>query len=308
MLILFDITRLISSLKNHYATGVDRVEINYFNYLVAHYNDHLVFVYKLRKKFYIADKQQITNSFIALDAYWKGSNKAILNGGQSIHSFRMKMASKSDILPLRLNNWLDFIKRDNNILSKRLIEKINESKRCIYLNVSHANIENSEFINELKNRNVKIVCLLHDLIPITHSEYCKQSSTDKHLIRVSNMAIKADLIISNSNYTKDEFLGYCQSEGIQNQSEILVSPLGTEILESTDSNEHFLKNNYFLTIGTIEPRKNHDLLLDIWEEMYAEKGDQCPELIIVGRRGWESDSFFKRLDQLKGLTKNTDHF
>jgi glycosyltransferase involved in cell wall biosynthesis len=51
---------------------------------------------------------------------------------------------------------------------------------------------------------------------------------------------------------------------------------------------------YFVTIGTIEPRKNHALLLDVWERL----GPDAPVLLIFGSRGWNNDAVFARLDAL----------
>jgi len=51
-------------------------------------------------------------------------------------------------------------------------------------------------------------------------------------------------------------------------------------------------------VGTIEPRKNVELLLDIWEHLVIKYGK--PTLHIVGRRGWERPEVLRRLDALTG--------
>jgi glycosyltransferase involved in cell wall biosynthesis len=51
---------------------------------------------------------------------------------------------------------------------------------------------------------------------------------------------------------------------------------------------------YFVTIGTIEPRKNHALLLDIWDRL----GPDAPRLYIIGGRGWADATTFARLERL----------
>jgi len=52
---------------------------------------------------------------------------------------------------------------------------------------------------------------------------------------------------------------------------------------------------YFITVGTIEPRKNHALLLDVWERL----GPDAPVLLICGSRGWNNEAVFARLDALR---------
>lgn len=46
---------------------------------------------------------------------------------------------------------------------------------------------------------------------------------------------------------------------------------------------------YVIYVSTVEPRKNHQLLLNIWRELFAERGEKCPKLLIVGMRGWGSE-------------------
>jgi glycosyltransferase involved in cell wall biosynthesis len=55
-----------------------------------------------------------------------------------------------------------------------------------------------------------------------------------------------------------------------------------------------LPDRYLLYVGTIEPRKNLERLLDAWAPLY--QADDCPPLVIVGRRGWLSDGFFAALE------------
>ena len=42
----------------------------------------------------------------------------------------------------------------------------------------------------------------------------------------------------------------------------------------------------FVMIGTIEGRKNHLLLLHIWEKLAKELGPATPKLVLIGQRGW----------------------
>ncbi len=51
---------------------------------------------------------------------------------------------------------------------------------------------------------------------------------------------------------------------------------------------------YVLTVGTIEPRKNIDLLLDSWQALPADVRDEF-DLIIAGPAGWKSDRTLARL-------------
>ena len=53
---------------------------------------------------------------------------------------------------------------------------------------------------------------------------------------------------------------------------------------------------YFVVLGTIEPRKNHLLLLNIWRRL-AEEQPSPPTLVIIGTRGWENEQVLDVLDR-----------
>ena len=61
---------------------------------------------------------------------------------------------------------------------------------------------------------------------------------------------------------------------------------------------------YFVCIGTIEARKNHLLLLNIWRQLAGALGDAAPALVLIGQRGWETESavdMLERCPALRGL-------
>jgi glycosyltransferase involved in cell wall biosynthesis len=61
---------------------------------------------------------------------------------------------------------------------------------------------------------------------------------------------------------------------------------------------------YFVILGTIEPRKNHLLLLHLWLEIVQRPDAPPPRLYVVGQRGWECDDVVDLLERcapLKGV-------
>lgn len=60
---------------------------------------------------------------------------------------------------------------------------------------------------------------------------------------------------------------------------------------------------FFSVIGTIEPRKNHLLLLNLWRQLASDHAAP-PRLCIIGKRGWENENVLDMLDRcdaIKGL-------
>jgi glycosyltransferase involved in cell wall biosynthesis len=54
-------------------------------------------------------------------------------------------------------------------------------------------------------------------------------------------------------------------------------------------------------LGTIEPRKNHWLLLQVWRRLIAGRGGQSPRLVIIGQRGWECENVADLLERCEPL-------
>ncbi|MDD5296590.1 MAG: glycosyltransferase family 1 protein [Rhodocyclaceae bacterium] len=62
------------------------------------------------------------------------------------------------------------------------------------------------------------------------------------------------------------------------------------------------KSTVFLMVGTLEPRKNHVFVLNAFDLIWRKSNNAC--LVIVGRRGWLSDSLWRRILAHPLLNKN----
>jgi glycosyltransferase involved in cell wall biosynthesis len=60
---------------------------------------------------------------------------------------------------------------------------------------------------------------------------------------------------------------------------------------------------YILAVGTIEPRKNYDRLIDAYAAWLEQDGERTPDLVIVGRQGWLCDATIIRLNSLRQTGK-----
>ena len=50
-------------------------------------------------------------------------------------------------------------------------------------------------------------------------------------------------------------------------------------------------------LGTIEPRKNHKLILELWLELHGDLGPSTPHLLVIGERGWKSGDVIDLLER-----------
>lgn len=59
-----------------------------------------------------------------------------------------------------------------------------------------------------------------------------------------------------------------------------------------------LPDSYLFTVSTVEPRKNLVTLLDAYARLKKQTGSACPPLVIVGRKGWNSDDILGYMSEL----------
>ncbi|TCM20747.1 glycosyltransferase involved in cell wall biosynthesis [Novosphingobium sp. PhB165] len=167
-------------------------------------------------------------------------------------------------------------------------------KSAIYLNVGHTGLHIDSLPSWLKEHGLRPVYLIHDLIPITHPEYCREGELAKHTVRMRNALRSASGIIVNSADTGNALARFGLEQGLPPVPQ-LVAHLGIETPGSGNAGSPHPRP-YFLSIGTIEARKNHMLLLDAWDHLRRELGADTPDLVLVGQRGWMAESTFARLD------------
>lgn len=164
----------------------------------------------------------------------------------------------------------------------------------IYLNVGHTGLNAPKLRRWLDKQRLRPVYLIHDLIPITHPAYCRPVEATRHAARMRTALRSASGIIVNSAETGDELAAFGRSEGLP-VPPIVVAHLGIESLPAGKSASPSPRP-YFLSIGTIEARKNHIFLLRLWTALRAELGHETPDLVLIGQRGWEADETFALLD------------
>jgi glycosyltransferase involved in cell wall biosynthesis len=103
-------------------------------------------------------------------------------------------------------------------------------------------------------------------------------------------------IIGNSQATVDTLAAFAADSGLPIPS-ILAAPLGTDRAHGARGTPQATRRPTFVMLGTIEARKNHLLLLQIWARLVRALGESAPRLVVIGQRGWECEQVFDLLDR-----------
>lgn len=165
---------------------------------------------------------------------------------------------------------------------------------------SHQHLHSREVLMRRRG-NGRLVLFIHDAIPSEFPEYARAGGGEKHRQRLANALSLACGIIVNSEDTAARLESYLPAGN--RMPPVLVAHIGLDPLPEPDKLLVLPTRPYFVVVGTIEPRKNHLLLLHIWRQFAQEQVDPLPNLVLVGRRGWENENIIDLIDRsdfLKG--------
>ncbi len=166
-----------------------------------------------------------------------------------------------------------------------------------YFNVGHANLT-PELLAEIgRVQGASRTILVHDTIPLDYPQFSRPEAVEGFRQKVAAVISGADRVVCVSRDTMRRVMSLF--EGTARQPVILAAPIGVE-LKTPDPKlipGGLPRSPYFVMVGTIEPRKNHRLVLDVWEAFHRTlPEDRIPRLVIAGSRGWLNSDVFARLD------------
>lgn len=283
---LLDLSRLISSSARPAPTGIDRVELAYAVELLKRPQQVTFAAMTPWRRFGLVGHKRAERFIVALAAQWYA--------GASSHS----PARLADRICNQI--WLT----GEAPLHRRLRR---QDGPVIYLNVSHHHLDRPASILRLKTRSkVLFVPMVQDLIPIEFPEYVRPNQDEIHSRRIATVTGLADAILVTTQATADILAPRLAASG--RTPPVLVAPLGWDIPAHSEPPEIRVAEPYFVCIGTIEARKNHLLLLQLWRKLTTELGEDAPHLVIVGRRGWENENVIDMLERCPSIRGKVHEF
>jgi glycosyltransferase involved in cell wall biosynthesis len=169
----------------------------------------------------------------------------------------------------------------------------------VLFNTGHSGLEQAGYPAMLKKMQVKPVFMVHDLIPITHPEYSRPGEAARHATRMRALLALAAGVVANSQATLDQLAKFAQQSS-QPMPPATVALLASGIAAQASGARPIAKP-YFVMLSTIEPRKNHWLLLHVWRQLVENLGEAAPQLVIIGQRGWECENVVDMLERCTAL-------
>jgi glycosyltransferase involved in cell wall biosynthesis len=278
--IIFDLSRLVSRAGRETPTGIDRVELAYAKHLLAGSQPLCFTMLTAMGRFGPLPRAAAEDYVHAVAEVWRHSSSA----GEIRRTIRLARRLHAAAL----------------VRQERGIQFRSGVGPPVYLLVSHHHLERRGVIARLKQKTrARFVCLIHDLIPIEYPEFALPGQDQKHRRRIETAAALADAVIVNSTVTREAFQPYLARAG--RAPPVVIAPFGVDMPASPPDGPPAPAPPYFVCVSTIEARKNHLLLLNLWRQLSDEFGDRVPRLVLVGQRGWETETAIDMLERCPAL-------
>jgi glycosyltransferase involved in cell wall biosynthesis len=283
---LLDITRLISR-AGRAPTGVDRVELAYLHHLATRPEPFFA-ISRTTLGYVLLTGEGLAEIAARLvgNAPWGPADRLAILARRKPVAVRQ---AESDLRRFALDRCRP--RRLGDMLERQV------PQGTAYFNTGHSNLSERMLWCLRHRAKAWIAVLIHDTIPLDYPQFQRAGTPQQFRAMLRRVQAGCDLIICNSQYTSDRVTHHLQSGAAM--PNMIVAHLGVDtpqigaLPDGVDP-----QPPYFVALGTIEPRKGHDLLLDIWLEMATKTGSITPQLFIIGRRGWNNDAVFARLDAL----------
>lgn len=151
-------------------------------------------------------------------------------------------------------------------------------------------------------RKTFVLATVMDIIPLIHPEWVTARHRKIKNWLFKKMILSAGHVITISEYSKQDLIKHL---GIPPER-ISVTPLGVNPFyfepvsaeyQTSVLAEHGLNPGFFLFIGTLQPRKNLEALLDA-HACLPEAVQKAHPVVIVGQAGWKVEALLSRVEAL----------
>jgi glycosyltransferase involved in cell wall biosynthesis len=289
---MLDISRLIWRARRTSPSGIDRVELAYAEHFLTSAASRPAYgVVRLSGWLFGISPKAARRFIVAVAARWQGSAQGQVPG-------------RAGGL-LSLYAILFFSRWRLGLELRRRLKRYREPPILLFVSPHH--LSRHRALRRIKRYfGARCVCLLYDLIPIDYPEYVEPGEDLPHRRAAETIARRVDAVIAISRTTAESFEQYVSAEpGLApSGASIHVALLGVRAFLPVAGAASALGGPdsvpYFIVLGTIEPKKNHLLLLNLWGRM-ATTMARPPRLHVIGTRGWENEQVVDMLERSRRL-------
>jgi glycosyltransferase involved in cell wall biosynthesis len=159
-----------------------------------------------------------------------------------------------------------------------------------------------DLLNSLRQSGVRVAVFIHDLIQVTKPELAEPTATTVFRRSLVDVLSVSSYVLTNSKSVADDVRCYLATR-MNFELPVIPIKLASELNQRRNNTEvtfqkyeEFAAEDYVLCVGTIEIRKNHVYLIEIWERLIREFQGPVPNLVFVGKWGWKIAALQKYLE------------
>lgn len=256
--------------------GIDVSMLNYAGSGVANYT------YNLAKNLLIYDKSNEYRLFYSS-----------LRRPKNFHYLDdlKKLGARVYEYPLPLSVWRFFWGRHHLVPVEWLIGKVD-----VFMS--------SDFLRPPLLKGTRGVTTVHDLTWKIFPQFHNDDIVEAHRRKLEKTVKYRDIVIADSDNTKKDLLKYYPQ--IKNVRTIHLAvddhfrPIkdGREIKKILEKYGQEYPRDYLLYVGAIEPRKNLETAIKVFDELVKIKKYGDFKFLIVGRAGWKNEKIFNLIKKL----------
>jgi len=169
-------------------------------------------------------------------------------------------------------------------------------------------------VRQFKARGGYVTVVVYDLIPLTHPAYCEPDHKVCFEDWIDHVAREADRCVGISRFVRDEVKAYLQARSGAHVAQSSFFYLGADLMlpdrgvaePRQELRQAFRNQNTYIVVSTIEPRKNHALIVDAFDQLWGLGHDVS--LVVIGRPGWKTEALLKRISQHQEYGNRLHHY
>ncbi|MEM8651015.1 MAG: glycosyltransferase [Pseudomonadota bacterium] len=153
--------------------------------------------------------------------------------------------------------------------------------------ISHGVDRKKSTVRAIENQKLKTGYIVYDVIPVVRPDLCQHSLTDAFTSWLLRANDEKSHIFSISQGTNIDLYNWLKQMGRNPDNNgfdaipltgMGLSPVGEQQeIEGVDQ-------PFVIFVSTFNPRKNHDLIIEVWAKLGAKIGNEnLPQLVLIGR-------------------------
>ena len=319
-LVLIDVTRLIGGAHRPIPTGIERVENAYAQWLMREPSVEAKFVLTSTNGVRLLDDGYARPFLAKQNELWRegagadGATHALERINRFLRSrpdapgsapgglnrpahqspgHPSRQRPQRVIRPLLQRVLAEWVHRPVGSLLKAQ----DPGRPILYLRTSPDRMDSVRPFETMRRfANVGVISFCHDLIPMMFPHYVRDGAAASFRRRIDVMAEISDGIVVSTDHVASSLGRHVPTL----RAPVVTAPIGVD-RSAGGALEAATDAPYFLVVSTIEARKNHVMLLQVWRRFVEELGPRAPKLVIIGKRGWEAHASLAMLDRTEEL-------